>query len=94
MDAHSLVRIGQIDIPNCRYIKFDKGNAYVSAYVGSVEIDPDAQLGAVYRIDTTSLAITGKCTVGYQPDELEIVGEYIYVANSGGYRVPKYEYTI
>ena len=94
MDAHSLVRIGQIDIPNCRYIKFDKGNAYVSAYVGPVAIDPDAQLGAVYRIDTTTLTITGKCTVGYQPDELEIIGEYIYVANSGGYRVPKYDYTI
>ena len=94
MDAHSLVRIGQIDIPNCRYIKFDKGNAYVSAYVGPVAIDPDAQLGAVYRVDTASLAITGKCTVGYQPDELEIIGEYIYVANSGGYRVPKYDYTI
>ena len=94
MDAHTLVRIGQIDIPNCRYIKFDKGNAYVSAYVGPVAIDPDAQLGAVYRVDTASLAVTGKCTVGYQPDELEILGEYIYVANSGGYRVPKYDYTI
>ncbi|MBR5898970.1 MAG: YncE family protein [Muribaculaceae bacterium] len=94
MDAHTLVRIGQIDIPNCRYIKFDKGNAYVSAYVGPVAIDPDAQLGAVYRVDTASLAITGKCTVGYQPDELEIMGEYIYVANSGGYRVPKYDYTV
>lgn len=94
MDAHTLKRIGQIDIPNCRYIKFDKGNAYVSAYVGPVAIDPDAQLGAVYRIDTTSLTITGKCTVGYQPDELEIMGEYIYVANSGGYRVPKYDYTV
>ena len=94
MDAHTLMRIGQIDIPNCRYIKFNKGNAYVSAYVGPVAIDPNAQLGAVYRIDTTSLAITGKCTVGYQPDELEIIGEYIYVANSGGYRVPKYDYTV
>ena len=94
MDAHTLVRIGQIDIPNCRYIKFDKGNAYVSAYVGPVAIDPNAQLGAVYRIDTATLAITGKCTVGYQPDELEIIGEYIYVANSGGYRVPKYDYTV
>lgn len=94
MDAHTLVRIGQIDIPNCRYIKFYKGNAYVSAYVGPVAIDPDAQLGAVYRVDTASLSVTGKCTVGYQPDELEILGEYIYVANSGGYRVPKYDYTI
>jgi DNA-binding beta-propeller fold protein YncE len=40
------------------------------------------------------LAVTGKVTVGYQPDELEIMGEYIYVANSGGYRVPHYDYTI
>ncbi len=94
MDAETGVRIGQVDVPNCRYIRFSRGNAYVSAYVGPVAIDPDAQLGAVYRIDTTSLQITGKVTVGYQPDELEIMGEYIYVANSGGYRVPNYDYTI
>lgn len=94
MDAKTLIRIGQIDIPNCRYIKFDKGYAYVSAYVGPVAIDPDAQLGAVYKVDTATLAIKGKCTVGYQPDELEIIGDYIYVANSGGYRVPKYDFTV
>jgi DNA-binding beta-propeller fold protein YncE len=94
MDAQTCKRIGQIDIPNCRYIRFARGNAYVSTYVGPVAIDPNAQLGAVYRIDTTSLQITGKVTVGYQPDELEIMGEYIYVANSGGYRVPNYDYTI
>ena len=94
MDAQTLVRIGQVDIPNCRYIKFDKGYAYISAYVGPVAIDPDAQLGAVYKVDTGTLEIKGKCTVGYQPDELEILGDYIYVANSGGYRVPKYDYTV
>lgn len=94
MDAHTLRRIGQIDIPNCRYIKFSRNCAYVTSYVGPVQIDPDAQPGAVYRVDTASLQITGKCTVGYQPDELEIVGEYIYVANSGGYRVPNYDRTI
>lgn len=94
MDAHTLRRIGKIDIPNCRYIKFHRGNAYVSSYVGPVQIDPDAQLGAVFRVDTASLEVTGKCTVGYQPDELEIVGEYIYVANSGGYRMPLYDYTV
>ena len=94
MDAHTLERIGQVDIPNCRYIKFHRGNAYVTSYVGPVQLDPDAQLGAVYRVDTASLAITGKVTVGYQPDELEIMGEYIYVANSGGYRVPRYDYTV
>lgn len=94
MDAHTLIRIGQIDIPNCRYIRFAQGKAYVSAYVGPVAMDPNAQLGAVYRIDTTSLKVTGKVTVGYQPDELEILGEYIYVANSGGYRAPNYDFTV
>lgn len=94
MDAHTLRRIGQIDIPNCRYIKFSRGDAYVTSYVGPVQIDPDAQPGAVYRIDTATLQVTGRCTVGYQPDELEILGEYIYVANSGGYRVPNYDRTV
>ncbi len=32
--------------------------------------------------------------MGYQPDELEILDDYIYVANSGGYRVPNYDYTV
>jgi DNA-binding beta-propeller fold protein YncE len=94
MEASTCKRVGRIDIPNCRYIRFARGNAYVSSYVGPVAIDPNAQLGAVYRIDTASLQITGKVTVGYQPDELEILGEYIYVANSGGYRVPNYDYTV
>ena len=94
MDAHTLRRIGQIDIPNCRYIRFYGGDAYVTSYVGPVQMDPDAQLGAVFRVDTASLQITGKCTVGYQPDELEIMGEYIYIANSGGYRAPNYDNTV
>jgi len=94
MDAKTCKRIGQIDIPNCRYIRFNRGKAYVSSYVGPVNIDPNAQLGAVFEIDTATLKITNKVTVGYQPDELEIMGEYIYVANSGGYRVPNYDYTV
>lgn len=94
MDARTCVRIGQIDIPNCRYIRFARGMAYVSSYVGPVSIDPDAQLGAVFEIDTATLSITNRVTVGYQPDELDILGEYIYVANSGGYRAPDYDYTV
>ena len=57
-------------------------------------IDPNAQLGAVYEVDTASLAVTRKVTVGYQPDELEVLGEYLYVANSGGYRAPDYDSTV
>lgn len=94
MDVRTCKRIGQVDIPNCRYIRFAKGKAYVSAYVGPVAIDPNAQLGAVYEVDTASLAVTRKATVGYQPDELEVLGEYLYVANSGGYRAPDYDSTV
>lgn len=94
MDVRTCKRIVQVDIPNCRYIRFAKGKAYVSAYVGPVAIDPNAQLGAVYEVDTASLAVTRKVTVGYQPDELEVLGEYLYVANSGGYRAPDYDSTV
>ena len=94
MDVRTCKRVGQVDIPNCRYIRFAKGKAYVSAYVGPVAIDPNAQLGAVYEVDTASLAVTRKVTVGYQPDELEVLGEYLYVTNSGGYRAPDYDSTV
>lgn len=94
MDAATGKRIGQIDIPNCRYIRFHKNYAYVSAYVAPVSMNPDAQKGAVYKVDVNTLEIVSKVVVGYQPDELEIVGEYIYVANSGGYRAPNYDNTV
>ena len=41
MDVATTKRIGQIDIPNCRYIRFHEGYAYVSSYAGPVEIRPD-----------------------------------------------------
>lgn len=94
MDAKTGVRIGQVDIPNCRYVRFHRGSAYVSSYVGPVRIDPDAPKGAVYRVDTLSLAVTGKVTVGYQPEEMDIIDDYMYVANSGGYRAPDYDKTV
>lgn len=94
LDARSGIRIGQVDIPNCRYVRFHRGKAYVSAYVGPVLIDPSAPKGAVFEVDTASLAVTRKVTVGYQPEEMEIVDDYMYVANSGGYRAPDYDNTV
>ncbi len=94
MDAHTGIRIGQVDIPNCRYVRFYRGKAYVSSYVGPVLIDPNAPKGAVYEVDTLSLAVTRKVSVGYQPEEMEIVDDYMYVANSGGYRAPNYDNTV
>ena len=94
MDARTCRRIGQIDIPNCRYIRFQGDKAYVTSYVGPVSIDPNAQLGAIFEVDTATLSVTRKVTVGYQPEEFEIIGNYLYVANSGGYRAPEYDSTL
>lgn len=94
MDAHSGIRLGQIDIPNCRYVTFYRGDAYVSSYVGPVLIDPEAPRGAVYKVDTLSLSVKEKVTVGYQPEEMAILDDYMYVANSGGYRAPDYDHTV
>ena len=94
MDAYTAKRITQIDIPNCRYIRFKGNYAYVSSYVGPVAIDPNAQKGAIFKIDLETNKVVDQVTVGYQPDELEIIGSKIYVANSGGYRAPNYDNTV
>ena len=94
IDVRTGWHIEQISIPNCRYITFKDQYAYVSSYAGPVEIDPNARLGYVAKIDTSSLEIIDTCTVGYQPEEMAIVGDYLYVANSGGYRVPNYDNTV
>jgi len=84
--------IGQVDIPNCRYLAFKDGKMYVSAYVGSIA---DAQmLGSVFEVDTTTLQITREVKVGHQPDELCVVGDKLYVANSGGYLTNRYDSTL
>lgn len=95
LDARTGVRISQVDIPNCRYVNFYRGHAYVSSYVGPVQLNnPNAVKGAVYKVDTLTLKVEGKCTVGYQPEEIEVLGEYLYVANSGGYMAPNYDNTV
>ena len=94
MDLYTCRRIGQMDIPNCRYIRFHGDKAYISSYVGPVSIDPNAQLGAIFEVDTATLRITRQVIVGYQPEEFEIIGNYLYVANSGGYRAPDYDSTL
>ncbi len=94
MDASTARHISQISIPNCRYLAFKDGYAYVSSYAGPVEIDPNYRLGYVAKIDTTTLQVKDTCVVGYQPEEMVIVGDKLYVANSGGYRVPDYDHTV
>ena len=92
--ADSCKRITQINIPNCRYLAFKDGFAYVSSYVGPVKLDKDAPLGMVYKVDTVDFKKKDSVVVGYQPEELCIVDNKLYVANSGGYRAPNYDNTL
>ena len=94
MDKWTAKRIKKIDIPNCRYLAFYKDKADVSSYAGPVAIDPNAEIGFVAEIDTATLEITRKVTVGYQPEEMVVHDGKLYVANSGGYRVPNYDHTV
>ncbi len=91
MDAQTAKHITQISIPNCRYITFKERFAYVSSYAGPVELDPNSRLGYVAKIDTLTLKVVDTCVVGYQPEQMVIVGSKMYVANSGGYRAPNYD---
>ena len=84
--ANDAVRIGKADIPNCRYVTFKDGFAYVSSYVGSVYATSQSPLGSVYKVDTLSLQKVDSCAVGYQPEEMAIIDNRLYVANSGGYQ--------
>lgn len=90
LNVKSGKRIAQIDITNGRYITFSKGKAYVSAYLGEVG-NPNSPNGIIAQIDTATLKVERTVTVGRQPEEMAIVNNKLYVANSGGYSPPQYE---
>ncbi|WP_231427556.1 MULTISPECIES: YncE family protein [Pedobacter] len=83
LDVKTAKKLSQVDISNCRYVTFHKNKAYVTAYDGYVAV-----------IDTASYKIDAKITVGRQPEEMAVVGEKLYVANSGGYSSSNYERTL
>lgn len=92
--ASDAVKIGKINIPNCRYVTFDGGYAYVSSYVGPVAVGSNAPRGMVYKVDTLTLQKVDSVVVGYQPEEMAVYRGKLYVANSGGYNVPDYDNTV
>lgn len=93
-DVRTARKLKEIEIPNCRYLAFHDGKAYVSSYAGPVQIDPNAEKGLVAEIDTVTLKLMRKVTVGYQPEEMVVHEGKLYVANSGGYRAPNYDRTV
>ncbi len=90
MDATSGVRLGQVELANCRHITFHQGYAYATSYAGPIGTG-HTQRGFVAKIDTTSLSIVDTCLVGYQPNGLAVSNGQLFVANSGGYMAPNYE---
>lgn len=90
-EARSTRRLGQVNIDNCRYLAFDGGFVYVSSYAGPVQVAENCPLGRVYKVDTLTMQKVDSVVVGYQPEEMAIVDGKLYVANSGGYRVPLYD---
>jgi len=91
MDAKTAKHIGEIPVQNCRYINFHKNYAYITSYGGAVGA---SQPGYVVKVDVNTLQIVGQIYVGKQPDELEVVGDKLYVANSGSYSFPDYDNTV
>ncbi len=93
LNAKTGKRITQIDLLNCRYITFRQNKAYVSAYLSTIG-NANAPNGIIAEIDTASLQIERRVTVGRQPEEIAIINNNLYVANSGGYSPPNYERTV
>lgn len=94
LDAKTAKRIKTIQLQNCRYMSFKGNKVYTSSYAGPVELNPNSPPGKVVEIDTASLAIERQVVVGYQPEEMEIIGNQLFVANSGGYMFPNYDRTV
>ncbi|MEO8768463.1 MAG: hypothetical protein ABI402_00195 [Ferruginibacter sp.] len=68
------VQITTIPVPaGPRYAAGYNGKVYATAYDGTVKV-----------IDTTSLTISNSIVVGPNPEALVPIGNYLYVANSGG----------
>ncbi|WP_223608881.1 YncE family protein [Chryseobacterium sp. OSA05B] len=94
LEAKTAKRIKTIQLQNCRYLAFKGNKVYASSYAGPVDLNPNSPPGKVVEIDTTSLNIERQVVVGYQPEEIEIMGDQLFVANSGGYMFPNYDKTV
>ncbi len=83
VDAQTVTRIRQIDINQCRYVDFYKGKACITSNDGYVAI-----------VDTATWQIEDRIRTGRNPEQLVVMGNKLYVANSGGYNPPNYEKTV
>ncbi|QJD96446.1 YncE family protein [Mucilaginibacter robiniae] len=83
MNARTAKHIKEISVPNGRYITFYQNKAYITSYEGYVAV-----------ADTGTLTVEKTIKVGRQPEQLAVVNQKLYVANSGGYDPANYEHTV
>ncbi len=83
VDPSTVTRIKQLDVWQCRYVVFYKDHAYITSNGNYISV-----------IDTTTLTETARIPTGRNPEQMAIVGNKLYVANSGGYSPPNYERTV
>jgi len=93
-DVNPAKHVGQISVPSGRRLAFKDQYVYISSYAGPLNFDPNARKGYVARVDTAQLGKVDTCVVGYQPEDIVVSGNKLYVANSGGYRAPVYDSTV
>lgn len=79
LDARSTKHVGEVALPNARFICFWNGKGYATSYVA-----PDAgDNGEVVEIDTASYKILRRVNVGRRPEGLAAVDGKLYIAKSG-----------
>lgn len=66
-----------------RYGVGANGKILITAYDGTLNV-----------IDTTTFALDHTITVGLNPEGIAVVGDYAYIANSGGLNFPVYDSTV
>lgn len=90
LDKYTAKRLGQINIHNGRFLAFYQNKVLISSYDGFVGLaDTSFQFSS-----NGSAEIQHKISVGRQPEQMAIIGDKLYVANSGGYSAPNYDSTV
>lgn len=74
-----------LDVDSPRYIIKKGEYAYVTSYGAAIDGSVFGVKGKVYRINPTTYEAK-TVEVGYQPEGLTVLGDKLYVANSGGYQ--------
>ncbi|MFR9593742.1 MAG: YncE family protein [Rikenellaceae bacterium] len=81
MSLDDATHVGEVAVPDCRYIVFRGDYAYVSSYQSS----DDSGCGDIYKVELSSLTIVDRCQAGYQPEQMVVQGDKLYVTTSVKY---------